>query len=212
MSWRGTATSSREFWSEQNWIPETQLLAGGVGSSSTQGTKLAASLLLYQHVFRVLKDYWSRDRGYRNVKVHPTARGGRRGAADWVHPDAVLEADPARRSSKDASPFLHSFEIERAGGFRIESIFQAFVQGRGADYSWVVFSESEIKTQERRDRVLWAAGTVDVGLISYVKPGSWTTWLTLRNPKRRSATESERQLFKLYALGAPLEEPPLGSP
>jgi hypothetical protein len=181
--------------------PRKGIARGRGGVIEYTGNEVGEIPLLYRHVFRILEEYWSRERGYRNVEVFRTAHGGRRGAADWIHPDAVLRADPARRSSKDAPPYLHSFEIERAGGFKIQSIFQAFVLGRGADYSWVVYSESDVKNDDYFDRIQWAAKSVDVGLISYGKPGSWTTWRTIREPQRRTSTAKEKTLFRLYVLG-----------
>jgi hypothetical protein len=181
--------------------PRNCIARGRGGVVEYTGNEVGCVPLLYRHAFRILEGYWSRSRGYRNVKVFRTAHGGRRGAADWIHPDAVLQADPVRRTSKDAPPLLHSFEIERPGGFKIESIFQAFVQGRGADFSWVIYSESDVKTTEYLDRVHWAAGAVDVGLISYVKPGSWTTWKSVREPKKRTPTAKERVHFQHYGLG-----------
>jgi hypothetical protein len=182
--------------------PRNCIARGRGGVIEYTGNEVGGVPLLYRHAIRILETYWSRERKYKNVEVFPTAHGGHRGASDWTHPDAVLRADPARRSSQDALPYLHSFEIERPGGFKIESIFQAFVQGRGADYSWVIYSESDIKTPEYRDRVHWAAASVDVGLISYVKPGSWTTWNSVREPKkRRGSSRGEKALFRLYVLG-----------
>jgi hypothetical protein len=181
--------------------PRNCIARGRGGVIEYTGSEVGGVPLLYRHVFRILGGYWSREQKLRNVEVFATAHGGRRGASDWMHPDAVLQADPARRSSRDALPYLHSFEIERPGGFKIESIFQAFVQGRGADYSWVIYNESDIKTPEYLDRVHWAAASVDVGLISYVKPGSWTTWKSVRDPKRRDSSKAEKALFRLYVLG-----------
>ena len=52
--------------------------------------------------------------------------------------------DPKRKTPHNPGPVSHSFEIERPGGFHLDSIFQAFVQGKGTHYSWVIFSESDL--------------------------------------------------------------------
>ena len=181
--------------------PSTCIARGKGGVIEYTGNEIGAVPLLYREVTRVLESYWAKHHKFRDVRMYKTAHGGRRGMADWVHPDAVIEAYPAKKSSPKSTHDLHSFEIERAGGFKIESIFQAFVQGRGSDYSWVVFSNTDIARPEYLDRVLWAAGYVDVGLISYGKPGSWTTWTTHLPAKRRGSSKKERDEFCNEVLG-----------
>jgi len=164
------------------------------------GDEIGSMPNVYRHAYRVLADYWGPRRGFRHIGIYPTAHSGRRGAAEWIHPDAVMEADPKRKSSKSDPLQLHTFEIERPGGFKIQSIFEAFVQGRGADYSWVLFSSSDIKTDDYWDRVVWAARYVEVGLIEYGKIGSWSTWRTHLAAGKRRRTRNEVVQFKANVL------------
>ena len=176
--------------------PSTCIARGKGGVIEYTGNEIGPMPLLYREVMRVLETYWAKSHGFREMRMfEKTAHGGHKGMADWIHPDAVMRAFPRRKSSPRAPYDIHSFEIERAGGFKIESVFQAFVQGRGSDYSWVVFSASDVMRPEYLDRALWAAGYVDVGLITYGKPGSWTTWKELLPAKRRSSTKTEREEF-----------------
>ena len=182
--------------------PSTCIARGKGGVIEYTGNEIGAVPLLYREVTRVLETYWAKSLGLRQARPFKTAHGGRRGMADWIHPDAVLSAFPRRKRSRTAPPDLHSFEIERAGGFKMDSIFQAFVQGRGSDYSWVVFSASDVAKPDYFDRALWAANYVGVGLISYGKPGSWTTWKLHLSAKRRSSKKTERDEFCEEVLGS----------
>lgn len=162
---------------------------------------------VYRHAYRILAHNWGPKQGYRNIEIYPTAHSGHRGAAEWIHPDAVMTADPRRRSSQNDPPQVHTFEIERAGGFKIQSIFEAFVQGRGADFSWVIFSRDDITTDDYWDRVAWAAQYVDVGLITYDNIGRWSTWSTDLRAGRRKRNRDDTDQFRHNVMGETLPYP-----
>ena len=157
--------------------------------------------LLYQKACQVLEKSWASKNSLKEAKAHVSARGGRKGLLDWMHPDVVVIGKPKRRTGPHDVIRHHSFEVERLGGFHLDSIFQAFVQGKGSDYSWVLFSEADIRNDLYRERVFWAADRVDVGLISYGKPGSFSTWKMLRRAQPRNPTSRERDEFREYAMG-----------
>ena len=87
-----------------------------------------------------------------------------------------------------------------AGAFKLVSIYQAFVQGRGSDYSYVIYHRPDVKNDDQYDRMVWAAESVGVGLIGYVKPGASTTWMDVLPARRRSASAEERRAFERLAL------------
>lgn len=85
-----------------------------------------------------------------------------------------------------------------ATGFGIESVYQAHAQGRGADYSWVLFQRGvdlEGSDHPDWDRILWAAKELGVGLVGFTNSSSARTWKVEREPKRRDHTKAERRRF-----------------
>lgn len=68
--------------------------------------------------------------------MYATARPNQRSGRRWVAPDLVMACHPGRKSRPDVPKLLHTFEVETASGFGIESVYQAHAHGRGADFSW----------------------------------------------------------------------------
>ena len=174
---------------------ESVLNSGPGGVIKFTGTERGHSLL-YGDVSRVLENKWSEKQKFRDPLIFEVARGGRRQGLDWIHPDLILRASPARKTHSSDKPDLHTFEVERKGGFKIVSIYQAFVQGRGATYSWVIYHESDVDIATNElDRVIWAAKSVDVGLISYKKPGAIGTWKIVLKAKKRTRSADDLAAF-----------------
>lgn len=181
--------------------PGSSIRRGRGGVVKFTGTERGDSLL-YTEVSRILRDYWAPRGGLRPpapefsvVEIVDTAQSGHRDGFDWVHPDRVMRALPARRTDPKLGPDIHTFEIERPNGCRIASVFQAFVQGRGSDFSWLICHRNDLGTGAQCDRMFWALKRTDVGLITYTQPGSWTTWEQQRKAGRRQYTRSERADF-----------------
>lgn len=145
---------------------------------------------------------WGRSNGWRFPLVIKTsnAHGGKNAGA-WQHPDLIVFADPKRRSSTDAGRQLHAIEVEPAGGFDIKSIYQAFEQGRGADYCWV-FSYGSQEDGTARRRIERAARELGVGWVEMIKWTAPSTWeipvpAGLRASSRRSQAPSEEDRLAL---------------
>ncbi len=173
---------------------------GRGGNVEFTGTERGNSRL-YEHAMYMLRTHWAKKRNLKgDIIVYRTARGGKRSGNDWMHPDLVLQGRPPRRRSVTDEPDFHSFEVERPGAFKIESIFQAYVQGRGADFSWVICYAPDL-AGSRLDRALWAANSVGVGLITYVVPSRWQTWNPTHEAQRRQRNTTERAAFELHAFG-----------
>ena len=68
--------------------------------------------------------------------------------------------------------------METAEGFTIKSIYQAHAQGRGANYCWVIGAFTPGITDHERDRVLWTAKELGVGVVEFERPGAYGTWRT----------------------------------
>jgi len=179
---------------------KSRITTGKGGVIEYLGSEKVASPLLYRQVGKGLGGQWAIDHRLRNARYIDTSHGGHRGAQDWLHPDVVVVGSGRSQGAADSGERWHSFEVENAGRFRLNSIFQAFVQGRGSDYSWVVASEDDIDG-EYRERVIWAAKQVGVGVITYRRPRAASTWRELRPALKRSHTRKERSDFLHYALG-----------
>lgn len=181
--------------------PRNCISRGKGGTIEFTGSERSSEPLLYRHVARVLSTSWATEIRLKDPTPHFTAHGGHRGAMDWLHPDIVVTGRGRRGSGSDNGTRWHSFEVERPGGFHLNSIFQAFVQGRGSDFSWVVLSDEDVEREDYQERVLWSARQVGVGLITYGRPRAYSTWWHMLKAKPRAYTEVERENFKNYAIG-----------
>jgi len=165
------------------------------GSESEKGA------LLYRQVATVLKNSWGPRHHMKDLRPFVTAHGGKHGAMDWMHPDVAILGTPKKKAHPNDTDKCHSFEVERLGGFKLDSIFQAYVQGKGSHFSWVVFHKRDVRTDAYKERVLWAANRVGVGLIAYEKPTAFSTWHTCLEAEPRKPTKAESLEFQEQAMG-----------
>ena len=165
------------------------------------GSESEKDALLYRQVAAVLKNSWGPRHHMKNLRPFVTAHGGKHGAMDWMHPDVAILGSPKRKAQPNESDKCHSFEVERLGGFKLDSIFQAYVQGKGSHFSWVVFHKRDVRTNAYEERVRWAAQRVGVGLIAYEKPTVFSTWDLWLEAEPRKPTKSESLEFQEQAMG-----------
>jgi hypothetical protein len=181
--------------------PKMCISHGKSGNVEFTGSERASDPLLYRQVARILSTSWAVEQKLKDTTPYFTAHGGHRGAMDWLHPDVVVTGRGKKRFPSDDGRRWHSFEVERQGGFQLNSIFQAFVQGRGSNFSWVVLSEDDVRSDDYLMRAKWAAREVGVGLVTYGRPGAYSTWKQLGPAKERKFTKLERDSFREHALG-----------
>lgn len=165
--------------------------AGGVG--------------LYSAIETAIRKYWvwGNNHGFPKVsdpEFQRTSSTGSRTGQRWVCPDLVLRCGPGRRpSAGEVTRWVHTFEIETTAGFEIQSVYQAHAQGRGADYSWVIFHRADIQSDQPPhndwDRIDWVSSTLGIGLIGFTSSTSVATWHVFRSAKRRDRTVKERTSF-----------------
>lgn len=207
---------------ELEWPPEklTRVIAKGLADPSCQlfmvrggrsirfrGSEARGGINgvgIYYDVSRIIEQRWAPKRHCREIVMHSTERARQRSGHRWSCPDLVMECHPGRKSSPDASKLIHAFEIESAGGFGIQSVYQAHAHGRGADFSWVVFQRGQDRENRDHpdwDRIVWAAMELGVGLIGFSNSNSLATWHVNREAKRRASTRVERQAFRESVLG-----------
>ena len=178
------------------------LYRGPGGVVKFRGSESRGTVGIYADVERVIKKYWGgRDRGWRNIEVLVTARGGRRGSGSWVHPDLTVRCDPRRKRHRDDPAMLVSIEVESDGGFDIRSVYQAHSQGRGADYTWVLYQSQPYMSDAESDRILWAAQELGVGLVEFERAGAYGTWHVRHEAEHRDPDEQDRAMFCEYVLG-----------
>jgi len=186
-------------------IVEIQIGRGGV--VQFRGSEVVSANGLYSDVARVVERYWGPQQlGLRNILTVETSRAGRRGQGVWSHPDLVLLADPRRRSSLDELPRTHSIEVEIKAGFDLRSVYQAHAQGRGADYSWVFGNKTPGVERSDWERIYSTAEELGVGLVTFDRAGSWTTWRHYLDARHRKPKATDREEFLDLALGAKLRQ------
>ena len=154
---------------------------------------------VYSDAAHALETYWAKKHHLKTATAYVTAHTGHKGQLDWTHPDLVLRGRTQKKQSVGGW-HLHAFEVEKVGGFSMASIFQAYVQASGADFAWVLYSRQDVPS-EYFERVTWAAGQVGVGLISYGKPGSITTWREELQARFRKPSMSDHTTFVTSAFG-----------
>jgi hypothetical protein len=102
----------------------------------------------------------------------------------------VLFADPKKRKSIHDLRQTHSVEIEQRNGFDVRSVYQAYEQGRGANYPWVFAHHDNVDA-----RILVAADDLDVGVVIFTNPAAFGTYKTVRQAGHRTVKPAEREHF-----------------
>ena len=154
---------------------------------------------IYEDVRLRVQSSWADSRGFRNpLARNISSRHSARGLGDWMYPDLVLLADPKRRDTEMDPLEIHTLEVERAKGFTIQSVYQAYEQGRGANYAWVFFLGSKDELSESWRRILRAATELKVGLVAMRRVDLVGTWVVkLPAERRRKPVEGDRTLLLL---------------
>lgn len=161
---------------------------------------------LYYHAARGMAKAWGRAMGLRYVLALQTAQA-RKGRHEgiWLHPDLLVLADPSRRRSATAGREVHAVEVESSGGFTIESIYQAYEQGRGADYQWV-FAAKAMDPGPARDRIEVAAEEMGVGWVEISDLTAPSRWITRIQARRNPRATAESRAHLLTINGVPEED------
>ena len=130
----------------------------------------------------------------------------------WSRPDLLVEF---RRRASSSNPYeMHSIEFEFPGTAWPENVAQAYVSGKGAHRSWLLFSlEDYPKTQHAREEDFeWSATEeiareLGVGLIGYTKLSQASTWRRVLMARRRTVDRGRvKELRKLIEENKELEQ------
>jgi hypothetical protein len=178
--------------------PDCNVTHGPGGTVTYWGTEIGSQVAIYSSVERIVKDFLG-PRNLRLRNIHPVQpRAGRgTGAGAWIRPDLVFFADPAKRPSVHDPRRTHAVEIEQRNGFDVRSVYQAYEQGRGANYTWV-FAHAE----HLDDRVSLAAKELGVGVVIFTNPSAYGSYSIEDKATFRSVKQPERKLF-LDRCGVP---------
>ena len=148
----------------------------------------------------------------RNPVPHDVHIIGRR-AGHWSRPDLLVEFR-SRRSAPDPSE-IHSIEFELPGHAWPENVAQAYVSGRGATKSWLLFSLDDFPETdaELEENFEWRATEalardLGVGLIGYEEISAASSWRRVLKARKRStdriAGANLRDLLSKVKLGKDL--------
>ena len=148
-------------------------------------------------VGRVFTKYWGPNKfGLKALQGDAPIVAGRprgRPRRDWARPDLVAFAHPRRKRTATSPREIHSFEIEQHRGFKIQSIYQAYEQARGANYAWVFADADHIP-----DKLAVAAKDLGVGVVIFGNPNSSVTYSKAKDsilPARRDVSGKVRKNF-----------------
>lgn len=165
------------------------------------GTERYSTVALYDAVGHTFCNQWGpkmlRLQTGTDPNVSPLPKRPPRTAGDWTSPDLVVFARPVKRRSIKDPRDTHCFEIEQRNGFTIASVYQAYEQGRGANFTWVFAHAEGTSTQIRT-----AAKELGVGVVTFRNPKSVVTYDKRRAKepefipaRRREVSPSERAAF-----------------
>ena len=157
--------------------PDCNVSNGAGGTVTYWGTEIGSHVAIYSAVERIITTFWDlRKMKLRRIhSVQPHA-GRATGEGPWTRPDLMLFADPARRHSVHDLRQTHSLEIEQRTGFDVRSVYQAYEQARGANYSWVF-----VYADDADERVRCAAQDLGVGVVVFTNPAAYGTYRTVNN-------------------------------
>lgn len=178
--------------------PNCDVSYGAGGTVTYWGTEIGVRVAIYSTVERIITTFWGpRKMNLRRIRPVPPHAGRATREGPWTRPDLMLFADPARRDSVHDLRRTHAFEIEQRTGFDVRSVYQAYEQGRGANYTWV-FAHA-VKLDER---VACAAKDLGVGVVVFTNPGAYGTYKMTHKAPLRTVNATERAHF-LARCGVP---------
>lgn len=122
---------------------------------------------LYKEVRRGIYRRWGEDNSMRHITVLHSSRTSKRGSSRWSQPDLIAQV----RRRADANPRIVylAIEVEQPAGFDIDSVYQAYEVGRGADFSWVFYAGPQREGVTMR-RIETAARDLGVGIVHAGRP------------------------------------------
>jgi hypothetical protein len=173
--------------------PDCNVTSGAGGTVTYWGTEIGSHVALYSAVQRIVTSYWGPRRlGLRHIHAAQPRAGHPTGEGAWTRPDLLVFADPRRRASSHDPRQTHGFEIEQRTGFDVRSVYQAYEQGRGANFTWV-FAHAD----DADARVRLAATDLGVGLVLFTNPSAYGTYQDIVTAEFRPVARTERERFLL---------------
>jgi hypothetical protein len=187
---------------------QLETIRGGhvVYRGTERGTR--GGVPLYRDVTRALHDdNAKRLLGWTRATAFDTARGGASG--EWSRPDLVIAAHPIRKASAHAPKSLHAIEIEQWTGFKMQSVYQAHSQARGADFAWVFCPASALAKSRDSERIVWAAEKLGIGLVTFERAGNRSTYRRELKARSLDANTPDHGTFVTTVLETTHDDPRL---
>ena len=147
---------------------------------------------LYKEVRRGIERRWGADNAMRNISIVHCSRTAERNRGHWSQPDLVGRV--RRKAGAKPEVVYLAIEVERAEGFGIESVYQAYEFGRGADFSWV-FYEGPVCDGPKWEQIQVAARDLGVGVVHAARPTQPSKWTTQVPAKIRQRTAAQQRDF-----------------
>ncbi len=147
---------------------------------------------LYKEVRRGIEHRWGKDNAMRNISILHCSRTAERNRGHWSQPDLVGRVQ--RKSNAKPEIVYLAIEVEQANGFGIESVYQAYEFGRGADFSWV-FYVGPVCAGAKWKQIEVAARDLDVGVVHAALPTQPSKWTTPIPAKIRQRTAAQQRDF-----------------
>jgi hypothetical protein len=147
---------------------------------------------LYKEIRRGIERRWGGDNAMRNISILHCSRTAERNRGHWSQPDLVGRV--RRKAGAKPEVVYLAIEVEQAEGFGIESIYQAYEFGRGADFSWVFYAGPACEEAKWKP-IEVAARDLGVGVVHASHPTQPSKWKTQVPAKIRQRTEAQQRDF-----------------
>jgi hypothetical protein len=147
---------------------------------------------LYKEVRRGIERCWGADNAMRNISIVHCSRTAERNRGPWSQPDLIGQV--RRRADAKPEVVYLAIEVERAEGFDVRSIYQAYEFGRGADFSWV-FYEGPVCDGTKWEQIKVAASDLGVGVVHAARPTEPSKWKTQVPARIRPRTAAQQRDF-----------------
>jgi hypothetical protein len=156
------------------------------------GSETGAKPGLYKEVRRGIERRWGMDNAMRNISIVHCSRTAERKRGQWSQPDLVGRV--RRKAGAKPEVVYLAIEVERAEGFDVRSVYQAYEFGRGADFSWV-FYEGPVCDGPKWKQIEVAARDLGVGIVHAARPTQPSKWTTQVPAKIRQRTAAQQRDF-----------------
>jgi hypothetical protein len=177
------------------------IIENGEKNASNLSGSRPTEAKLYEPLMRTLKDAWVRDMSIdpEQIFFEMTAKqGAKQTGGKWSRPD--ITAVSIRSFAYLPTKFLDvwTFEVKSAEWLDVTAVFEAAAHGGRATRSYALLQvpeQEDQRTKEILDRCEREAARLNVGLITFSDPETFTTWETRVDAPRLDTAPEYLQEF-----------------